>query len=487
MLPRHLNKHIDYAQRPAPPSVQARTASPRRSAWRSRPTARRSTSPPSARARSASSPPPRSRTTRFVPDADDHIAVSGGGPTGLVLDEARGRLYVVHALRQRDLGGRTPTTRGRGVARAASTRRSRRRSTNGRRFLYDAQLTSSNGEASCSSCHIFGDFDSLAWDLGNPDDVVIPNPLPVQIAATRHLGDLPPAEGTDDDAEPARHGEPRLDALARRPHRRQRSGRQTRSTRTPRSRSSTSAFPGLHRPRQRADRRRDAGVHRLHPDRHLSAEPDPPPRQHAERQPAAGPRPLLRARSPTRVFNCNGCHTTRLRGRLLRHRRLHARSRARRRCSRSRTCATPIRRSACSAARRTRPSRARRSAASASCTTAASTPCCRFLGASVFSLTDAEQHDLERFVLAFDSNLAPIVGQQITLNASNGADRRRAHQPDARARRRARVRGRREGHHRRRAARRLPPARRHLPDGPRRARSRPTPSSAPSPPRPARS
>ena len=30
--------------------------------------------------------------------------------------------------------------------------------------------TSSNGEASCSSCHIFGDMDDLAWDLGNPDD-----------------------------------------------------------------------------------------------------------------------------------------------------------------------------------------------------------------------------------------------------------------------------------------------------------------------------
>src|SRR5260221_352747 len=42
--------------------------------------------------------------------------------------------------------------------------------TNGRSVLYDAFNTSSNGEASCSSCHIFGDFDSLAWDLGNPDD-----------------------------------------------------------------------------------------------------------------------------------------------------------------------------------------------------------------------------------------------------------------------------------------------------------------------------
>jgi len=49
----------------------------------------------------------------------------------------------------------------------------------GRPLLYDAFFTSSNGETSCSSCHIFGDFDSLAWDLGNPDDSVLVNQNPV--------------------------------------------------------------------------------------------------------------------------------------------------------------------------------------------------------------------------------------------------------------------------------------------------------------------
>jgi hypothetical protein len=48
----------------------------------------------------------------------------------------------------------------------------------GRRFLYDAKLSSSHGDSSCASCHTFGDFDSLAWDLGNPDGVVIDNPGP---------------------------------------------------------------------------------------------------------------------------------------------------------------------------------------------------------------------------------------------------------------------------------------------------------------------
>ncbi|MEZ6038522.1 MAG: beta-propeller fold lactonase family protein [Planctomycetota bacterium] len=36
-----------------------------------------------------------------------------------------------------------------------------------RRFLYDAKL-SGNGTMSCASCHIDGDVDGLAWDLGDP-------------------------------------------------------------------------------------------------------------------------------------------------------------------------------------------------------------------------------------------------------------------------------------------------------------------------------
>ena len=37
----------------------------------------------------------------------------------------------------------------------------------GRGFLYDAKL-SGNGTASCAACHIDGDHDGLAWDLGDP-------------------------------------------------------------------------------------------------------------------------------------------------------------------------------------------------------------------------------------------------------------------------------------------------------------------------------
>ncbi|NVB38233.1 hypothetical protein G6O69_37605 [Pseudenhygromyxa sp. WMMC2535] len=110
----------------------------------------------------------------FYPDAADQISVSGGGPTGVVLDEARGRLYVMtrfdngvstidtDALEEIDhLGLHNPEP--------ASI-------VAGRRFLYDAALTSAHGDQSCASCHIFGDKDELSWDLGDPDGDVTPHP-----------------------------------------------------------------------------------------------------------------------------------------------------------------------------------------------------------------------------------------------------------------------------------------------------------------------
>jgi hypothetical protein len=46
----------------------------------------------------------------------------------------------------------------------------------------------------------------------------------------------------------------------------------------------------------------------------------------------------------------------------------------------------------------------------------------RFHGATVFSTNNQDRLDLEAFVMAFDSNLAPIVGQQATLSAASGQD-----------------------------------------------------------------
>jgi DNA-binding beta-propeller fold protein YncE len=115
----------------------------------------------------------------FTPDADSHIQLSGGGPTGLVLDEARGVLYVLtrfdNTVSMVDLDER------REIARWPLFDREPDSVTEGRPLLYDAKRTSSNGEASCGSCHLFGDVDDLAWDLGDPDAAVAPNPNPTAL------------------------------------------------------------------------------------------------------------------------------------------------------------------------------------------------------------------------------------------------------------------------------------------------------------------
>ncbi len=101
----------------------------------------------------------------FTVAASDHIAVGGGGPSSVLL--ANGRLYVTtrfdNSLRVIDPGTKTE------LQRIPLANPEPNNVIDGRRFLYDANLTSSNGEAACASCHIFADMDDLAWDLGDPD------------------------------------------------------------------------------------------------------------------------------------------------------------------------------------------------------------------------------------------------------------------------------------------------------------------------------
>jgi YVTN family beta-propeller protein len=118
----------------------------------------------------------------FVPSAASHIAVSGGGPSGLAL---RGeRLYVL--TRFDDGISVIDTAAGAEIAHVRMHDPEPASVTVGRRLLYDAVGTSGNGEAACASCHVFGDFDGLAWDLGNPDAFpdtggTLPNPNPFRV------------------------------------------------------------------------------------------------------------------------------------------------------------------------------------------------------------------------------------------------------------------------------------------------------------------
>jgi len=103
----------------------------------------------------------------FIPSTANQIAVSGGGPTGLLLDEAHGQLFVL--TRFDDSIKIVDTTLMQEVKGFPMYNPEPAVVTNGRRFLYDAAHTSSHGDQACASCHVFGDFDGLSWDLGNPD------------------------------------------------------------------------------------------------------------------------------------------------------------------------------------------------------------------------------------------------------------------------------------------------------------------------------
>ncbi len=109
----------------------------------------------------------------FTPSEANQIVVSGGGPSGLALDEQRQRLFVMTRF---DNAISIIDTHARREIRHVTLFNPEPASVvRGRPFLYDAANTSSHGDSACASCHVFGDFDSLAWDLGDPDGTRTPN------------------------------------------------------------------------------------------------------------------------------------------------------------------------------------------------------------------------------------------------------------------------------------------------------------------------
>ncbi|HVK63760.1 MAG TPA: hypothetical protein VM694_04775 [Polyangium sp.] len=118
----------------------------------------------------------------FVPNLANQIPVSGGGPTGLALDEARGQLYVLtrfdNSISIIDVDDRAE------IAHVPMYSPEPESVVRGRRFLYDASFSSSHGDSACASCHVFGDLDSLAWDLGDPDAMNASMPGPFVLDPT---------------------------------------------------------------------------------------------------------------------------------------------------------------------------------------------------------------------------------------------------------------------------------------------------------------
>ena len=92
---------------------------------------------------------------------------AGEGPTGLALDDASDRLYVMNKFASTisviDTASNTV------VDTVAFFDPSPTAIKDGRKFLYNTRLTSGLGYVSCASCHIDARTDRLSWDLGNPE------------------------------------------------------------------------------------------------------------------------------------------------------------------------------------------------------------------------------------------------------------------------------------------------------------------------------
>jgi YVTN family beta-propeller protein len=96
------------------------------------------------------------------------------GPTGVVVDGPRQKVYVLGRFHNQ-LATHSAAT----LVLQATTRIGFDPTpddiVNGRRFFYGG-ATSGHGDQACASCHFFGDFDNLAWDLGDPNGTMTPVP-----------------------------------------------------------------------------------------------------------------------------------------------------------------------------------------------------------------------------------------------------------------------------------------------------------------------
>lgn len=182
VTPRHLNKHINYSQLAGSPGFDptAKTHSlsmPLDMAVTSNGKTLYVAAFGSSKVGVFDTAQLEGGTFNPVTASANYIPVSGGGVSGLALDEPRGLLYVM--TRFDDSVKVVNLKSNREVAALSMPNPEPPSVVQGRPMLYDATQFSGNGEASCASCHIFGDMDDLAWDLGDPDNPVTTSPIPI--------------------------------------------------------------------------------------------------------------------------------------------------------------------------------------------------------------------------------------------------------------------------------------------------------------------
>ena len=428
LSPRHLNKHIPYGVAPVPAGVKEQSlATPMQMAVSS-------DGETLYVAGFGSNAVAIYDTTElendtFVPSAANLIPVEG--PTGLVLDEARGILWVssrsTNALFSVDLAGRV-VTRFWSLYNPEPARIQA-----GRKFLYDAQLTSSNGEASCSSCHVFGDMDDLSWDLGDPDGVPFANPNPPPstagfplIAFLPALQPLDPLKGpmTTQSLRGMRNSGPMH-------WRGDRTGGASGGDPLDSNAAFLSfnvAFPGL---LGRDEGELDPDDMQAFADFALALTYPPNPIRALDNSLS----PLASAGESTyngpitdQVANCNACHTldraagffgtsgrSTFENEAMEFKVPHLRN-AYQKVGMFGNAPTDFFPDADGSfmGDQVRGTGFLHDGSSATVF--------NFLGAGVFSINDSQQRQLEAFVMEFDSDLAPIVGQQATVSAISGTD-----------------------------------------------------------------
>jgi YVTN family beta-propeller protein len=418
VTPHHLNKHIDYDVVPSPAGVKNDSlAIPTGMAV----TSNGATLYVAAFGSSAIGifDTTELETDTFTPSALDHVHVTGGGPSGLVLNEAHNRLYAF--TRFDNAVSVIDTATASEIAHLPVHNPEPASVVNGRPILYDAVLTSSNGEASCASCHVFGDFDSLAWDLGNPDDVPLNNPNPFQVGGSTTFSPLKGPMTTQSLRGMANHGpmhwrgdrtggnDPGGDPLDE----------------NAAFKKFIIAFDGLlGRGAPISDAQMQAFA-----DFILQVTYPPNPVRTLDNSLTAAQnagRTIYFGPITDTVRNCNGCHTLdptlgffgtdgemSFENETQDFKIPHLRN-LYQKVGMFGMPAVPLLLSGSTA------NQGDQVRGFGFLHDGAIDTLFRFHGSGVFSLTDTQQQNLEQFMLAFDSNLAPIVGQQITLTSTNG-------------------------------------------------------------------
>jgi len=164
---RHLNKHIDYEAFPVPAGTKERSIAQPQSLILSADEQTLIFAGLGSN-KLVSYSVAGLKNDSFVPNAANNIPLSGnGGPADLVLDpNDPNRVFVYkrfdNAVSIVDLAAKSET------ASVPLFNPEPSIVSAGRKFFYSAETGSDNGEANCSVCHPSADKDDLAWNLGSP-------------------------------------------------------------------------------------------------------------------------------------------------------------------------------------------------------------------------------------------------------------------------------------------------------------------------------